>query len=460
MKELDFQDCKIRVTNVDSQESGADIVIQVIGEISNKSAPHRKFVQTFVLARQTNGFFVLTDIFRYIAEEEEELEDQAETQGQAAAPTGYQEPAATAEEKEPKGLTSSDNTAEQEHDAHLVGEELEKVAEEDSRPSAVAAPAQVNGTAVPKAVPIAVAEDAPAAAVGAPAESADATANATADLQPEKPEDPKASPATTPAAPAGAPSAPKASAPTKPAAPKTWASLAASANRSAPPAATPAVSTPAQPQQKTSAPSAAAPAVSGPTAPAAAAQTPARDSPDTDGQQSDGWQAVGGGHDRKQSRAQGQVGTETPRFRAYIKNVFANVDADALKAQLTKYGEVSYFDVSRQKVSDFAATWKKSTSDTSQNCAFVDFATQAGFQAAVNANPHKIGNEEVFVEERRERPFQFQPRGGMRGGRGGPEQRPGQGRGGFNKDAGRGGFQPRGRGGNTTPRGRGTPQVA
>ena len=72
MAELDFQDCKVRVTNVDTQESGDNIIIQVIGEISDKSAPHRKFVQSFILATQTNGYFVLNDIFRYIAEEEEE----------------------------------------------------------------------------------------------------------------------------------------------------------------------------------------------------------------------------------------------------------------------------------------------------------------------------------------------------------------------------------------------------
>ena len=66
IKELDFQDCKVRVTNVDSQASDSNIVIQVIGEISNKSQPHRKFTQTFVLATQTNGYFVLNDIFRYL----------------------------------------------------------------------------------------------------------------------------------------------------------------------------------------------------------------------------------------------------------------------------------------------------------------------------------------------------------------------------------------------------------
>lgn len=101
-----------------------------------------------------------------------------------------------------------------------------------------------------------------------------------------------------------------------------------------------------------------------------------------------------------------------------------------------------------------------------QNCAFVEFETIEGYNAAVAANPHSIGGEQIYVEERRPRntPYGgFNPRGGMRGGRGGPDGRPGsQGRGGFPKDGGRGGFVPRGgRGGSMTPRGgRGQPQAA
>jgi hypothetical protein len=66
IKQLDFQDCKVHVLSVDSQASFDNIFIQVIGETSNKSAKLRKFVQTFVLAPQPTGYFVLNDIFRYI----------------------------------------------------------------------------------------------------------------------------------------------------------------------------------------------------------------------------------------------------------------------------------------------------------------------------------------------------------------------------------------------------------
>lgn len=71
--EIGFDDCKVFVSNVDSQGSAENgIVVQVIGELSNKGGPWRKFAQTFFLAEQPNGYFVLNDIFRYIKEESDE----------------------------------------------------------------------------------------------------------------------------------------------------------------------------------------------------------------------------------------------------------------------------------------------------------------------------------------------------------------------------------------------------
>lgn len=69
IKSLDLQDCKVRVSNVDSQASEESIVIQVIGETVNKGGEPKKFVQTFILAKQPSGYFVLNDILRYINDE-------------------------------------------------------------------------------------------------------------------------------------------------------------------------------------------------------------------------------------------------------------------------------------------------------------------------------------------------------------------------------------------------------
>lgn len=98
----------------------------------------------------------------------------------------------------------------------------------------------------------------------------------------------------------------------------------------------------------------------------------------------------------------------------------------------------------------------------------MEFADAAGYNAAVAANPHTIGTEQIIVEERRPRPNAFGgsntsfARGGANPGRGrGIQGRGGsQQGGGFPKDAGRGSFQQRGgKSGNVTPKGRGQAQA-
>jgi len=67
---IGFENCKVFIHSVDAQSSAnGGIIIQVIGEMSNHGEPWRKFVQTFFLAEQPNGYFVLNDIFRFLKEE-------------------------------------------------------------------------------------------------------------------------------------------------------------------------------------------------------------------------------------------------------------------------------------------------------------------------------------------------------------------------------------------------------
>ena len=99
-----------------------------------------------------------------------------------------------------------------------------------------------------------------------------------------------------------------------------------------------------------------------------------------------------------------------------------------------------------------------------KNCAFVEFAEPAGYAAAVAANPHQIGSEQITVEERRPRSNAYGNNTGFGPGRGGAGRGRGdragsQGRGGFQRD-GRGGFASRGRGGNPGPKGRSQAQAA
>lgn len=347
IKELDFQDCKVRVTNVDSQASDSNIVIQVIGEMSNKSQPHKKFTQTFVLATQTNGYFVLNDIFRYLVDEEDEPEQVApqmeEVQPAPAAPSGYQEPAPTAEEAEPKTLTSSLDPNAVEHDASKVDRELEEKVLKAEEPPAAA----VNGvTEVEDDVDHA--EDAPVAVPEQTAAEPPRPETKDEDLMHEKPSDPEPTPIATPPPKSATPQ--PAPAP-KPAAPKTWASLAASANRNATPAA-PASSSPSTTSHSKSTPSSAKAPTPAPAAPSGSAApnapTAQRDESPAAGSQ-DEWTAVGSSHNRQQSR-QTNVQQQEPQNRGYVKNVYENVEYDELRSQLSQYGELAYLDISRPKV--------------------------------------------------------------------------------------------------------------
>jgi hypothetical protein len=138
------------------------------------------------------------------------------------------------------------------------------------------------------------------------------------------------------------------SGPPKPAAPRTWASLAASAHKVATPNVAPSSS-----QQAPAQPKAATPTPSGTTAPAAAqpAAQPAaarEQSPATGEGEATGWQSVTG-NKKEQARAGGPA-VDPEQKRAYIKNVFSQVEEVALKTALTKFGEIEYLDISRPKV--------------------------------------------------------------------------------------------------------------
>lgn len=336
IKELNFKDTKVRVTNVDSQGSDANIVIQVIGEISNNGQPHKRFVQTFVLAEQTNGYFVLNDIFRYLGEEPEEEELQE------PATNGVEEPASTAtasaEQDIPQGEVASS-----EEDLTKVDQKLEEVAQEE--------PAAEESTETGPTEESAETEKAPEVeevAVAAPDEATkEAEVPAEQAVEEEKPKDPAPTPA--PAAKSAAPVAMPAG-PPKPAAPRTWASLAASAHK----VATPVVAAPASQQVpkegKAAAPTAATAAATATTP----AQTPAlarEQSPTTSQGEAAGWQSVTG-HKKEQSRAQNPApAAEADQKRAYIKNVYSQVQEGSLRAALTKFGEIEYLDLSRPKVS-------------------------------------------------------------------------------------------------------------
>lgn len=316
---MEIQDCKVRVLNVDSQASFQNIVVQVIGEMSNKSEPHRKFVQTFVLAEQPNGYFVLNDIFRYLNSDEDEIIDDetAEEEVPQEEHTSPVVPAAIPEVE--KATETVDNQAAVEK----VDTELEDVAQAQPEEPLT------NGTESP-----AVEED--QAAAHTTTELAEEPVEEVAAPVAEEPVDPE---------PTRAPSPPKAQtpapAPATDSAPvrKTWASMVGTKAPVIPvvPVATPAVA-PSQPKTQKVSQSA-----QQPTTQAIATEA----SGDSNSTQTNGWQMAD--HGKKQKGAQAVTATAGNTL-AYIKNVTDKVDAFLLKETLEKFGKLKYYDVSRPRV--------------------------------------------------------------------------------------------------------------
>lgn len=57
------------IATVDTQESyGGGVLVLVTGYLTGKDGVRRTFTQTFFLAPQETGYFVLNDMFRYIDE--------------------------------------------------------------------------------------------------------------------------------------------------------------------------------------------------------------------------------------------------------------------------------------------------------------------------------------------------------------------------------------------------------
>jgi hypothetical protein len=350
------------VTNVDSQGSGSNIVIQVIGEISTKSQPQKRFTQTFVLAEQQNGYFVLNDIFRYLIEDEEDVEPSMEDTQRSSVETGYQEQPSTLTSDLPQALTSAEDPAAQEHDAGVVDQALEKAIEAEP------ALTQEKSADPVEAIPdIIHAEEAPVAAVAPAVDAAESADDSVAQqeedvtsIEHEKPTDPEPTPVASPQKPAAAQPAAAASpaVPSKPAAPKTWASMLAS-NR----APVPAIPSPTSVPSPTAAPKpaqiapkevpqAAAPAIS------SSVQVPPTDVPEPSGtpvSTGSEWQTAGA-DSKKQSRQQQQPAAQKPPHadgsQGYIKNVTDAIDGPTLRAALAKVVEVKFIDINRQKVND------------------------------------------------------------------------------------------------------------
>ena len=399
--------------------------------MSNKNQPHHKFVQTFILATQPNGYYVLNDIFRYLNEDEDEVIDDTPAPAAETAASSTHE---TVEESEPVPTPAvADEVVNTEAAASKVDEELEEVAKDTSSTE------EVNGEEPEEET---VAEEAEEAEETQPEPDIEEPAPTPEVKETEKESTPE------PVAEAAAP-APKSDGPPVK---KTWASLVSSSKTA---------QAPVVPQTQTQAPAATT------LQPKSQAQKPAQQSStakqsetpsetaDTPTSQSNGWQEAGKKPKQSNKASEGIV-------HAYIKNVNDKTDARLLRDVLEKFGKLKYFDVSRPKVCSTQAS--PLNANNHQQCAFVEFEDSASYAAAVAENPHTVGSESINVEERRPRPGtaggfnNFTPRGGATAGRGrggNLSQRTGSSGGTFNGTGRGGSTQTRGAKTGTSTRGRG-----
>lgn len=319
----------------------------MIGEISNKSGEPKKFVQTFVLAQQPAGYFLLNDILRYINEGEEET---AEGATEETAPTADvempQEPSAEAEpEKVEVEETQEESSAPL--DAEVVDQKLEETTaalKDSASVSAVETPAESV-----QAVTEAPSKPEEAETVPTP-EKAEAEIAAEEVKQPDVPKEPSPTPAPASAAapaPARTP-APEPEKPKEPPKPMTWASrIAAAAGPVKPvvplPSKAATAAAPAQPRPAAPAAAAAAPAAA--SAPAPSTETSAQ----SGSKETNEWRTAGA-DSKRQNRQSTAPQAEKEGTLAYVKFVTDKVKEDELRSALGSYGELVYFDINRSKV--------------------------------------------------------------------------------------------------------------
>lgn len=66
---LDYCNYKGDISTIDAQDSfDGGVLVLVTGYLHHKDGGKRKFTQSFFLAPQDNGYYVLNDMFRYVEE--------------------------------------------------------------------------------------------------------------------------------------------------------------------------------------------------------------------------------------------------------------------------------------------------------------------------------------------------------------------------------------------------------
>lgn len=372
IKEHNFEDCKVVISNMDCQESAdGGVVVQVLGEMSNRGKPSQKFVQTFFLASQPRGYFVLNDIFRFLKEDVPEFEEPADN---TVYQNGHHQVDAGTPNSAPVPVAQVNGDAEPQQHHHqessLFSQSLtgtsgsvtpnEGVAPKETKPEPIVEKAELLTTWAPTTLP------AQAAAVVAAATVADSAASiaAPAATQPAKAKQQPTQPTSQLTQPA-AQTILAQPVPATPAAPVSWAAMAAKNTAKKEALASNGLTVTSPVPNSTTSSSATA------QQPPAAVNSISTASTAASAKQN-------GGQQQSSSR-------KIPEYHsAYIKHVSPRVDDALLKKALDNIGVVTHFQVEKSK-----------------NCAFVDFVDETTLKAALAVHELHVGDQIVLIEERK-----------------------------------------------------------
>jgi len=408
---IGFTDCKVFINSVDAQSSvGGGIIIQVIGEMSNNAEAWRKFAQTFFLAEQPNGYFVLNDIFRYL---KEEAVDTEEFDGETAVPAPeeaapFTAPTAVAEAAPEtvvaESVTTQPTIVEPEPEQPKVnGISHVEPTPAEPEPQPAAEPAAAEPVREPTPVP----EEEPAP-VEVPA--------------PQEPAETPAAPAPAPAAQPAPVAQPAAAAPPPqpqaPPAPKTWANLAAANSNKWGNAVA----------QEAKGVSAAAAAAASPVA--SGATTPSKDGRTTPARAAKG--------DRESHSPAYNAAMSVNTAQCFVKGVTEVVSHQSLSQTLgARFGPIKEMEIVRSKACAFIEFEKV---DSARRAIAASLLPNQGGEGGIRVDVGEATPAKINVETRKDRAERPNPRQ-RTGPTGAGEQQ--QQRGGFR---GRGGPGGRGRG--------------
>ena len=424
---IGFQDCKVFIHSVDAQSSAnGGIIIQVIGEMSNKGEAWKKFVQTFFLAEQPNGYFVLNDIFRFL--KEESVEDGDEPEADVTAPNAPDfAPPAPASPAPPPPAEPEPIPAPPPVPVPVVEERAPSPAPTPSpqpqvnghapetKPEPVPVPREPTPAPVPE--PVSTASPAPVSPAPPPPQQL-APPPAAPAQPPQQPPQPAAAPAPAPAPVAPAPSAPKSWASLAATGAKGWGSAVASQSRG----------------------TSEAPAPTSSASPAPGTQSPAPQRPPA----AQGHPAYVAAQTVATPQCFVKVRNIFPRFYvtgaheahdADPQSVTENVSDQALRQVLTsRFGPIKELEIVRNKACAFLEFLSL---DAAKRAITVSLPVAQGGEGGIRIETDGgAGQARIIVETRKERGERPPPRG--------PPINGDRGRGGFR---GRGGPGGRGRGG-------------